>query len=199
MLHWWCSLFVFITVYEEELFHVKSFLQTWSLTLKINSEQRLVGGHCKQTLLNKTRGNFTMEVGLVKMGLILSLQTDVNPIRRTSSRVYQQLFWVFLFDCCKVPNIPTAKKHTPLVPWCHVVLMCHDVMHTAPIIVTRSNIEPEFVTCNKNRGSGNKIQSHIITLSFMNPKYYTGDSSQLAVSPFNQALTTLCCHSIWQN
>ena len=148
MLHRWCSLFVFITVEEEESFHVKSFLQTWSLTLKINSEQRLVGGHCKQTLLNKTRGNFTMESGIVKMGLILSLQTDVNPIRGTSSRVTSNYFECFylIVARCWVPN-----KHCTYAPdvWCHAVLMCHDVMHTAPIIVTRSNIEPEFVTCNK--------------------------------------------------
>ena len=148
MLHRWCSLFVFITVEEEESFHVKSFLQTWSLTLKINSEQRLVGGHCKQTLLNKTRGIFTMESGIVKMGLILSLQTDVNPIRGTSSRFTSNYFECFylIVARCKVPN-----KHCTYAPnvWCHAVLMCHDVMHTAPIIVTRSNIEPEFVTCNK--------------------------------------------------
>ena len=148
MLHWWCSLFVFITVYEEELFHVKSFLQTWSLTLKINSEQRLVGGHCKQTLLNKTRGNFTMELGVVRMGLILSLQTDVNPIRGTSSRVISTIILSFSIWLLQGSQHPYSQKHTPLVPWCHVVLMCHDVMHTAPIIVTRSNIEPEFVTCN---------------------------------------------------
>ena len=147
LLHWWCSLFVFITVEEEESFHVKSFLQTWSLTLKINSEQRLVGGHCKQTLLNKTRGNFTMESGIVKMGLILLRQTDVNPIIGTSSRVnnYFECFNLIVARC-QVPN-----KHCTYAPdvWCHAVLMCHDVMHTAPIIVTRSNIEPEFVTCNK--------------------------------------------------
>ena len=154
MLHRWCSLFVFITVEEEESFHVKSFLQTWSLTLKINSEQRLVGGHCKQTLLNKTRGNFTMKLGIVKMRLILSLKTDVNPIRGTSSRVISNYFECFYLI---VARFPTNRR-----PWCHDVMgflcvMCHDVMHTAPIIVTRSNIEPVFVTWNKYRGLSNKI------------------------------------------
>ena len=139
MLHWWCSLFVFITVEEEESFHVKSFLQTWSLTLKINSEQRLVGGHCKQTLLNKTRGNFTMESGIVKMGLILSLETDVNPIRGTSSRVtsnYSECFYLIVARC-QVPNKHCTYAHGALmsrgsyVSWCHAhcPYNCHKKQH----------------------------------------------------------------------
>ena len=139
LLHWWCSLFVFITVEEEESFHVKSFLQTWSLTLKINSEQRLVGGHCKQTLLNKTRGNFTMESGFVKMGLILSLQTDVNPIRGTSSRVTSNYFECFylIVARCQVPNkhctyAPGAlMSRGSYVSWCHAhcPYNCHKKQH----------------------------------------------------------------------
>ena len=127
MLHWWCSLFVFITVEEEESFHVKSFLQTWSLTLKINSEQRLVGCHCKQTLLNKTRGNFTMDLGIVKMRLILSLQTDVNPIIGTSSRVisdYAECFYLI------VARFPTSRR-----PWCHDVMRFLCVMMSCTVLL----------------------------------------------------------------
>ena len=99
------------------------------------------------------------------MRLILSLKTDVNPIRGTSSRVISNYFECFYLI---VARFPTNRR-----PWCHDVMgflcvMCHDVMHTAPIIVTRSNIEPVFVTWNKYRGLSNKIQSHLITLSFMN-------------------------------
>ena len=82
-----------------------------SLTLKINSEQRLVGGHCRQTLLNKARGIFSMAVRLVKWKLIL-LQTDVNPIRETSSRVINDYFEHFI-----VGGFPRNRR-----PWSHDVM-----------------------------------------------------------------------------
>ena len=125
-----------------------------------------------------------MNLGIVKMRLILSLQTDVNPIKGTSSRVisnYVQYFYLI------VARFPTSRR-----PWCHDVMrflcvMCHDVMHSAPIIVTRSNIEPVFVTWNKYRGLSNKIQSQLITLSFMNSNI-TQETAVSAVSAFNHAM-----------
>lgn len=132
MLHWWCSLFVFITVDEEESFRVKSFLQTWSLTLKINSEQRLVGGHCKQTLLNKTRGNFTMESRSCQNGAHFVATDGCKSHQGDVKQSYQQLFWVFLFDCCKVPNISTAKN---IRPWCHDVMWFLCVMMSCTLLL----------------------------------------------------------------
>ena len=55
-----------------------------------------------------------MELGVVKMGLILLLQTDVNPIRGTSSRVINNYFECFHL-IARFPNSQQTYAHGALM------------------------------------------------------------------------------------